>query len=155
MPCRTDRWQVAWFRPGGHCAPRNALVVITAPLPSPPVPAFREARPMTRNGAAWAWPAGSDTVTRTVPPTRAPVARIVATPSMMSRSPRGSRPSTADSSAGPRTGVMVTVRTCWPLTLTATKAPRVICEMARSFRRLSSSGPVTTAWDPGSPSLAK
>ena len=52
MPCRTDRWQPAWFRPGGHCAPRNALVVITAPLPSPPVPAFREARPMTRNRAA-------------------------------------------------------------------------------------------------------
>ena len=110
---------------------------------------------MTRNRAAWGRPAGSETVTRTVPPTRAPVARIVATPSMMSRSPRGSRPSTADSSAGPRTGVMVTLRTCWPLTLTSTKAPSVIREMARSFRRLPSSGPVTTAWAPGVPLLAK
>ena len=133
----------------------NALVVITAPLPRPPVPAFRDARPITWNLVTCGAPAGSATVTRTVPPSGAPVARIVATPSMMSRSPRGRRPSTADSRAGPRTGVITTVRTCLPLTLTSTNAPSVICLIAGSLRRLASSGPVTRAWDPGSPLLAK
>src|ERR1022692_2412823 len=89
MPCLTARWQADWPRPGGHCALMKALVVIPAPLPSPPVPAFRDARPITRNLASCGAPAGSETVTRTVPPSRAPVARMVATPSMMSRSPQG------------------------------------------------------------------
>ena len=112
MPRLTERWHAGWPGPGGHCAWMKALVVITAPLPRPPVPAFRDARPITRKLATCGAPAGSATVTRTVPPSRAPVARIVATPSMMSRSPRGRRPSTADSRAGPRTGVITTVRTC-------------------------------------------
>ena len=47
MPFRTARWHAGWPGPGAHCAPIKALVVITAPLPSPPVPAFREARPIT------------------------------------------------------------------------------------------------------------
>jgi hypothetical protein len=101
MPCLAARWQVDWPRPGGHCAPMKALAVITAPLPSPPVPAFRDARPITWNQASCGTPTGSETVTRTVPPSREPVARIVATLSMMSRSPWGRRPSTADSRAGP------------------------------------------------------
>jgi len=155
MPCLTAFAQAEWPPPEGHCAPMKALVVITAPWPSPPVPAFRDARPMTRKLASCGLPAGSVIVTRTVPPSRAFVARIVAAPSMMSRSPPGRRPSTADSRTGPRGGVTATVRTWLPLTLISTKAPRVICSMAGSFSRLSSSGPVTTDWDPGVPSPAK
>ena len=154
-PALAELWQAACFGPAGHCALMKALVVITAPFPSPPVPAFRDARPITRKLAACGVPSGSATVTRTVPPTRAPVARIVATPSMMSRSPRGRRPSRADSRAAPRTGVIATVRTCLPLTLTSTKAPRVICSMASSSFRLFSTGPLTFACDPGVPSEEK
>jgi len=155
MPCLAARWHAGWPGPGGHWASMKALVVITAPLPSPPVPAFREARPITRKRATRDAPAGSETVTRTFPPRWAPVARMVATPSMMSRSPCGRRPSTADNRAGPRTGVITIVRTCLPLMLTSTNAPSVSCLMAWSRRRLSSTGPVTFACDPGNPSLLK
>jgi hypothetical protein len=51
--------------PGGHCAPRKAPMVSTAPLPSPPLPAFSAARPMTRNLAWCGAPARSVTVTWT------------------------------------------------------------------------------------------
>ena len=92
-PFFTERRQPACAPvPPGHCALTKALVVITAPFPSPPVPAFRDARPITRKLASMRPPARiGDRHPDALGPGAA-VARVVAAPSMMSRSPRGSRP---------------------------------------------------------------
>src|SRR6266851_2651179 len=112
-------------------------------------------RPITRNIDLCGTPDGSATVTRARPPSRAPVLRIVAAPSTICWSPPGRCPSPADIRAGPRTAVTASARTRLPLTSTSTRAASVIRLIALSRRRLSSSGPVTTAWAPGSPFVAK
>src|SRR6266566_5285932 len=150
-PRRALSRQAARPPPGGHWTAVSALMVIAAPLPSPPVPKLgrKDARPTTRNRAVCVAPVtGLGTVTRTVPPGRAPMARIVAAPSMMSRSPRGSRPSTAEMSAGPRTAFIASERTCRPLASISAVVTRVIRVIAGSRRRLVSSAPVRTAPDP-------
>ena len=94
-------------------------------------------------------------VTATVPPTLAPVSRMVAAPSMISRSAAGWRPSTAASSTGPRTGATAKARTCLPLICTSVSTDSVIWPMAGSLRSLVRTSPVTFLAESGSPSEAK
>ena len=146
---------------GGHCAARYPAAVSTAPVPRPPVPASPGSGtvPTTRNAAARGAPSGDVTVTRTVPPMRVPASRMVVTPSAISWSPAGSRPSAVDSSTGPRTAAVASARTLTVPTVIAGTVTAVIRSIAGS--RMSSltrfagglapgAEDVMTAWN-GSP----
>jgi len=103
--------------------------------------------PTTRRRAVRGVPSGDATVTRTVSPIRAPVPRMVATPSAISPSPEGSRPSTADSSTVPLTGVAASARTPILLTVIAGAVARVIRSIAGS--RFSSVSSLSVGTAPG------
>ena len=109
------------------------------PVPSPPPPASlgNDAVPTTRNGTVREPPVGSCTVTRRTDPTWAPTWCSVVTPSVMSSSPVGSRPSTVDRSIGPRTAFPAMARTSCPLIVTSSLAASMIAVMEWSCCRLA------------------
>ena len=112
--------------------------------------------PDHRNRFVRGVPSGSVTVTWTDRPMRAPAARMVPAPSAISPSPKGSRPSAADSSTGPRTGVTAAARTLILLTVIAGTLTSVTRSIAGSRASAASRPglvgragprPLTNAWN--------
>ena len=81
-------------------------------------------------------PVGSCTVTPRTDPTWAPTWCRVVTPSAISWSPVGSRPSTVERSIGPRTAFPAMARTSCPLIDTSGVAASMIAVMEWSCSRL-------------------